>query len=72
MKLLRVKEAAELMGLKPASIRQLERRGLLQSVRDWAFHRRFIQSEVERLRVMLLSGELSPTSGGKQRTIHGK
>ena len=72
MKLLRVKEAAELMGVKPASIRQLERRGLLQSVRDWAFHRRFTQSDVERVRAMLLSGELSAQSAGKQRTIHGK
>ena len=72
MKLLRVKEAAELMGVKPASIRQLERRGLLHSVRDWAFHRRFTQSEVERVRVRLLSGELSPKSGGKQRAISEK
>ena len=72
MKLLRVKEAAELMGVKPSSIRQLERRGLLQAIRDWSSHRRFTQSDVERVRAMLLSGELSPKSGGKQRAISEK
>lgn len=59
MKLLRVKEAADLLGVKPASIRQLERRGLLRGVRDWVGHRRFAQDEVEHLLRKLLSGELS-------------
>ncbi len=47
MKLLRVKEAADLLGVKPASIRQLERRGTLRAVRDWVGHRRFREDEVK-------------------------
>ena len=59
MKLLRVKEAADILGVKPASVRQLERRGTLRAVRDWAGHRRFSQDEVEDLSQRLLAGELS-------------
>jgi len=50
MKHLRVKEAAELLGVKSASVRQLEKRGLLSSVRDWSGHRRFREDGVLILR----------------------
>jgi DNA-binding transcriptional MerR regulator len=54
----RVKEAADRMGLKPASLRQLEREGLLHPVRDWAGHRRFSDTEIDRVRAELVSGKL--------------
>ena len=49
-RLLRVKEAAELLGVKSSSVRQLARRGLLPCVRDWNGHRRFQEEEIIRLR----------------------
>jgi excisionase family DNA binding protein len=54
MRLLRVKETAKLLGVKPSSIRQLEKRGLLKAVRDWSGHRRFLEQEIVRYRRMLL------------------
>lgn len=59
VKLLRVQEAANVLGVNASTIRQLERRGLLRAVRDWNGHRRFSQDEVENLSRRLLSGELS-------------
>jgi excisionase family DNA binding protein len=50
MKFLRVKEAADLLGVKPASIRQLDRRGILKAYRDWSGQRRFDATDIERLR----------------------
>lgn len=58
MKLLRVTEAAKQLGVKPSSIRQLERRGLLPAVRDWNGHRRFKDSDISRLQKSLLRGAL--------------
>ena len=58
MKLLRVKEAADLLGVKPTSIRQLDRKGILKAVRDWNGHRRFIDSDVVRLQESLLYGAM--------------
>jgi len=54
MRLLRVKETAKLLGVKPSSIRQLEKRGLLNAVRDWSGHRRFLEKEILRYRHKLL------------------
>ena len=54
MKFLRVKEAAELLGVKAASIRQLERRGKLRAARDWNGHRRFPEVEILKLRKFLM------------------
>jgi excisionase family DNA binding protein len=59
MKLLRVKEAADRLGLKPVSVRELEKRGELRAVRDWAGHRRFRDDEIDAFRERLLSGELA-------------
>ncbi len=58
MKLLRTKEAADRIGLKPVSLRKLEEGGLLHPVRDWAGHRRFRQDEVDEFRDRLLRGEI--------------
>lgn len=55
MKLLRVKEAAELLGLKCSSVRVLERRGILRAIRDWSDHRRFREDEVLCLRERLFA-----------------
>jgi len=57
MKLLRVKEAAEILGLKCSSVRLLERRGILRAIRDWSDHRRFREDDVRRLKQRLLRGE---------------
>ena len=54
MRLLRVKESANLLGLKAASIRQLEKHGLLKSIRDWSGHRRFRESDVLKFKKELL------------------
>jgi len=54
MRLIRVKEAAEILGIKPGSIRKLDREGLLSSIRDWSNHRRFIESEVIQFKESLL------------------
>lgn len=62
MRLLRVKEAAELLGVKNASVRELDRRGLLHAVRDWSGHRRFKDSDVLNLRELLLQDKLPKTS----------
>jgi len=58
MKLLRSKEAADRIGLKPVSLRKLEQGGLLHPIRDWAGHRRFRQDEIDDFREKLLSGEI--------------
>ena len=54
MRLLRVKEVAELLGVKGSSVRQLEKRGLLTAIRDWSGHRRFREQEVLEFRKSLL------------------
>jgi len=65
LKLLRVKEAAMLLGVKPASIRTLEKRGVIRAVRDWSGHRRFREEEVNAYREKLLNGEIGvPASDG--------
>jgi DNA-binding transcriptional MerR regulator len=60
MKLLRSKEAADFLGLKPVSLRELDKKGLLHPVRDWAGHRRFCEDELVSFRKKLLSGEMTP------------
>jgi hypothetical protein len=57
-KLLRVKDAGELAGLEPDSMRIAEKHGLIVAVRDWAGHRRFKESAVLEFRRKLLAGEL--------------
>ena len=57
MKLLRSKEAAEYLGLKPVSLRELDKKGLLHPIRDWAGQRRFPEDELRRFREKLLRGE---------------
>jgi DNA-binding transcriptional MerR regulator len=59
MRLLRSKEAAEFLGLKAVSLRELDKRGLLHPVRDWAGHRRFREEELISFRAKLLNGDLS-------------
>ena len=63
MKLLRAKDAAEFLGLKPVSLRELDKKGLLHPVRDWAGHRRFPEDELRRFREQLLRGELLEHKG---------
>jgi len=53
---LTVKEAADLLGVKGASVRQLERRGKLRAVRDWNGHRLFSDKDVQRLKDQLIKG----------------
>jgi len=60
MKLLRSKEAADFLGLKPVSLRELDKKGLLHPVRDWAGHRRFSEDELGKFKKKLLRGEFSP------------
>jgi excisionase family DNA binding protein len=55
VRLLRVKEAADVLGVKSPSVRQLSRRGTLPSVRDWNGHRRFREPDVIALRESLLA-----------------
>ena len=69
MKLLRVKEAADLLGVKTHSIRQLDRRGLLRAIRDWSGHRRFKDSDVLRLRESLLQNKEKPREGHARRLL---
>ena len=57
-KLLRTKEAAEVLGVKASAIRVVEKRGLLHAVRDWSGHRRFEEGAVLKFRERLISGEL--------------
>ena len=64
MKLLRVGEAASLLGVKAWSVRQLDRRGILKAVRDWNGHRRFKETEILKLRKSLL-GEHEGASASK-------
>lgn len=45
-RLLRCSEAGELLGFKGSYIRQLERRGVLPSIRDPGNHRRFREDDV--------------------------
>lgn len=57
MKLFRIKDAAEVLGLKTQSLRQMEKAGIVHPVRDWANHRRFREDEVQALHKRMLSGE---------------
>jgi DNA-binding transcriptional MerR regulator len=59
MRLLRSKEAAEFLGLKTVSLRELDKKGFLNPVRDWAGHRRFSEDELTLFREKLLRGDLS-------------
>ena len=59
VKLLRVKEAADRLGLKTFSLRQLDKQGHLPAIRDWAGHRRFREDDLESFREKLLHGEFS-------------
>jgi DNA-binding transcriptional MerR regulator len=73
MKLLRAKEAATIIGLRPVSLRELDRKGLLHPVRDWAGHRRFREDEVISFREKLLRGELAVIHpSGNPRVKHLK
>ncbi len=56
MRLIRVKEAADLLGVKCSSVRKLDERGVLRSIRDWSGHRRFQEQEVLEYRQSLLEG----------------
>ena len=69
-KLLRTKEAAEVLGVKASAIRVVEKRGLLHAVRDWSGHRRFEEGAVLELRRKLLSGECEeePSAAGGNST----
>lgn len=58
MKLLRVKEAADRLGLKPVSLRELDKKGYIQAIRDWAGHRRFREDEIEAFREKYLGGNI--------------
>ena len=60
IKLLRVKEAATAMGVLPATLRDLDRRGILPAIRDWAGHRRFREDLVKDFKEKLLRGEMAP------------
>lgn len=60
MKLLRVKEAADLLGVKPWSIRVLDNRGILRAVRDWSGHRRFKEADVIEFRKSLVGEDGGP------------
>jgi len=60
MKLLRVTESARLLGVKPSSVRRLEKLGLLKAVRDWSGHRRFLEKEIVRYRRILLNSRRNP------------
>ncbi len=64
MKLLRTKEAADRVGLKPVSLRRLEEEGLLHPIRDWAGHRRFRQDELDEFSKKLLAGEIGELANG--------
>lgn len=59
MKLLRVKEAADRLGVKLSSVRQLAERGILSHLRDWNGHRRFKEEDVEAVRKRLCAGKLN-------------
>lgn len=61
-KLLRVKDAGDLIGVEANYIRVAEKHGLLVAVRDWAGQRRFKESAVLEFRRKLLAGELSRAS----------
>jgi excisionase family DNA binding protein len=50
MKQMRVKETADLLGVKSSSVRLLEKRGMLRAVRDWSGHRRFKEADVLKLK----------------------
>ena len=47
---MRIGEIAKALGVSQATIRRLERRGVIVANRDWAGHRRFTQDDLERAR----------------------
>jgi DNA-binding transcriptional MerR regulator len=59
MKLLRSKDAADFLGLKPVTLRELDRQGFLHPIRDWAGHRRFTEEELSTFKSKMLRGEFS-------------
>ena len=50
---MRIGEFARQLGVHPDTVRRLERRGLLPTMRDWAGQRRFVASDLERARRLL-------------------
>jgi excisionase family DNA binding protein len=58
----RIKEAAQALGVSTFTLKRLERRGKIAIARDWAGHRRFTEADVARLRTLLF-GQLAKGEG---------
>ena len=57
-RLLRVKEAAMVIGISFSAMRSLDKRQILPAIRDWAGHRRYREDDVYEFREKLLRGEV--------------
>ena len=62
---MRIGEIAKSMGVSQATIRRLERRGVIAAQRDWAGHRRYTEDDVAKIRVFLFGSDQPshPTRG---------
>ncbi len=50
---MRIGEIAKSLGVSQATIRRLERRGIITAKRDWAGHRRYTESDLATIRTVL-------------------
>ncbi len=64
---MRIGDIARALGVSRDTIRRLERRGLITAERDWAGHRRFSPTDLERVRTFLFKKENG--TGGTQQPL---
>jgi len=50
---MRIRAAAEKMGVSPDTLRRLEKRGVVSFVRDWNGQRRITSQDLKKLRTIL-------------------
>jgi DNA-binding transcriptional MerR regulator len=53
---MRIAEFAKALGVSPATLRRLERRGMIRPRRDWTGARRFTETDLARTRELLFEG----------------
>jgi len=63
---IRIREAAQTLGISPDKIRDLERQGLLTIPRDCAGHRRFTEDDLLVLEKILFGQTTSPPQESEQ------
>jgi DNA-binding transcriptional MerR regulator len=58
---MRIAEFSRALGVSAATLRRLERRGMIRPQRDWTGARRFTETDLERARALLFMRSPAPS-----------